>query len=177
MSVLSSRIVYIIAYRYSNVYVCVRQISFLLWIISDFGFDTAANGFQQNSYSAVGASSASSYEVDGSASFSASPELTGRQSAFEAGNSSYDFIGNGQNLSADAFTSASSFNATSGNEQSSAATKYAVNAQGLFHDPNPRIIRRPAPENARQYVQRVLVKFLQPPPLPPPGVSDQAVSK
>ena len=48
---------------------------------------------------------------------------------------------------------------------------YATNAQGLYQDPNPQIIRRPAARGVQTYTQRVLVKFLQPPPVPPPGVS------
>ena len=46
-----------------------------------------------------------------------------------------------------------------------------MNAQGFYEDPNPQIIRRPALGGSQVYTQRVCVKFLQPPPLPPPGVS------
>lgn len=57
-------------------------------------------------------------------------------------------------------------------QQSSASTtNYATDAQGLYKDPNPQIIRRPALGGAKTYTQRVTVKFLQPPPIPPPGVS------
>ncbi len=55
--------------------------------------------------------------------------------------------------------------------QSSSSTNYATDAQGLFKDPNPEVIRRPAPGGAQTYTQRVVVRFLQPPPVPPPGVS------
>ncbi|CAF4502274.1 unnamed protein product, partial [Rotaria sp. Silwood2] len=46
---------------------------------------------------------------------------------------------------------------------------YATDAQGLFQDPNPQIIRRPAPGGVQTYTQNVRVRFLQPPPVPPPG--------
>jgi len=42
----------------------------------------------------------------------------------------------------------------------------------LFQDPNPpQIIRRPPPQGPITYRQNVSVRFLQPPPVPPPGVS------
>lgn len=46
-----------------------------------------------------------------------------------------------------------------------------MNVQSLYQDPNPEIIQRPALESVEVYTQRVSLKFLQPPPLPPPGVS------
>ncbi len=57
-------------------------------------------------------------------------------------------------------------------QSSSVTTNYATDAHGLYSDPNPHIIRRPAPGDAKVYTQRVLLKFLQPPPIPPPGVSN-----
>ncbi|CAF2818352.1 unnamed protein product [Rotaria sp. Silwood2] len=54
-------------------------------------------------------------------------------------------------------------------QAASGATHYAADAQGLYQDPNPQIIRRPAPGGAQTYTQRVLVRFLQPPQVPPPG--------
>ncbi|CAF3877299.1 unnamed protein product [Rotaria magnacalcarata] len=52
---------------------------------------------------------------------------------------------------------------------SSLTTSYATDSQGLYQDPNPQIVRRPAAMEAQTYVQRVMVRFLQPPPVPPPG--------
>ena len=46
-----------------------------------------------------------------------------------------------------------------------------TSASGLFHDPNPKVIRREAIGGAVTYQQKILVRFLQPPPIPPPGVS------
>ncbi|CAF3330503.1 unnamed protein product [Rotaria socialis] len=43
--------------------------------------------------------------------------------------------------------------------------KYANN---IYIDSNPQIIRRTTTENPVTYEQRVLVRYLQPPPLPPP---------
>lgn len=45
-----------------------------------------------------------------------------------------------------------------------------INATPLFHDPNPQIIRRPARAGVLTYTQNIQIRFLQPPPLPPPGV-------
>ncbi|CAF2115095.1 unnamed protein product [Rotaria magnacalcarata] len=39
----------------------------------------------------------------------------------------------------------------------------------IYKDPNPQIIRRAAAEGPLTYQQKVLVRFLQPPALPPPG--------
>jgi hypothetical protein len=61
---------------------------------------------------------------------------------------------------------------SNGFEQQSSASKtnYATDSQGLFQDPNPQILRRPALGGTQTYTQRVTVRFLQPPPVPPPGV-------
>jgi hypothetical protein len=42
---------------------------------------------------------------------------------------------------------------------------------GIFNDPNPQVIRKAAIGGAVTYEQKILVKFLQPPPVPPPGVN------
>ncbi|CAF1191183.1 unnamed protein product [Rotaria sordida] len=47
-------------------------------------------------------------------------------------------------------------------------TQYA-SAGGVYDDPNPQVIRRPAAGGAVTYKQNILVRFLQPPPVPPPG--------
>lgn len=41
---------------------------------------------------------------------------------------------------------------------------------GIFNDPNPQIVRRAAGGGPVTYQQRILVRFLQPPAVPPPGV-------
>jgi hypothetical protein len=60
----------------------------------------------------------------------------------------------------------------SNNFEQQSSTNYPTNSQGLYQDPNPEIVRRPAAAEAQVYTQRVIVKFLQPPPVPPPGVND-----
>ncbi len=46
----------------------------------------------------------------------------------------------------------------------------ANNPKNLYQDPNPEIIRRAAQNGQVTYTQNVKVRFLQPPPVPPPGV-------
>jgi hypothetical protein len=46
-----------------------------------------------------------------------------------------------------------------------------ASTNGIFNDPNPQVIRRAATGGAVTYEQKILVKFLQPPPVPPPGVN------
>jgi len=53
--------------------------------------------------------------------------------------------------------------------ESTSVQRYATDAQGLFQDSNPQIIRKPAPGGGVTYKQNILVRFLQPPPIPPPG--------
>ena len=48
---------------------------------------------------------------------------------------------------------------------------YPTDAQGNYQDPNPQVVRRPPACGPQTYVQNVRVRFLQPPPVPPPGVS------
>ncbi|CAF1484781.1 unnamed protein product [Rotaria sp. Silwood1] len=50
-----------------------------------------------------------------------------------------------------------------------AAQTYPTDAQGLYLDPNPLIIRRQIALGAQPYKQNVTVRYLQPPPVPPPG--------
>ncbi|CAF1527510.1 unnamed protein product [Rotaria sp. Silwood1] len=53
--------------------------------------------------------------------------------------------------------------------QSSNFQQYETDAQGNFKDSNPQIVRRPAPDGQLTYTQNVQVRFLKPPPVPPPG--------
>ena len=48
---------------------------------------------------------------------------------------------------------------------------YLAKAADIYHDPNPQIIRRAAIDSPRRYEQRIIVRYLQPPDLPPPGVA------
>jgi hypothetical protein len=64
----------------------------------------------------------------------------------------------------DAGSSSASYGA-----QSTAVQTYETDAQGLFRDHNPQVIRRPAPGGGVTYTQNIRVRFLQPPPVPPHG--------
>jgi hypothetical protein len=55
--------------------------------------------------------------------------------------------------------------------RSSLVQQYETDAQGNFKDPSPQVIRRPAQNGPVTYSQNIRVRFLQPPPVPPPGVS------
>ncbi|CAF2520716.1 unnamed protein product [Rotaria sp. Silwood2] len=74
-----------------------------------------------------------------------------------------------QNLSGAFLASNAGYSASSLEQQSFSSTAYATDDQGLYKDPNPEVIRRPAPGGPQTYTQRVLVRFLQPPAVPPPG--------
>ena len=55
--------------------------------------------------------------------------------------------------------------------QSTTVQQYETDAQGNFKDANPQVIRRPAQGGPLTYTQNIKVRFLQPPAVPPPGVS------
>jgi hypothetical protein len=76
------------------------------------------------------------------------------------------------------FESSSSFESTSQAagytaETNAAWSRYGaeVRGAGLYFDANPQIIRRQAAGGVQTYTQNIKVRFLQPPPIPPPGVS------
>jgi hypothetical protein len=96
-----------------------------------------------------------------SASFGGAGFAGNSSSSFESSNN-YGVAGQYAAQGLDA--SSSSFSS-----QSTQQT-YATNAQGLYQDPNPQIIRRPAVGGVQTYTQNIRVRFLQPPPVPPPGV-------
>lgn len=53
---------------------------------------------------------------------------------------------------------------------STTTQQYETDAQGLFKDSNPQVIRKPATGGPLTYEQNIKIRFLQPPPVPPPGV-------
>ncbi|CAF3412007.1 unnamed protein product [Rotaria sp. Silwood2] len=53
--------------------------------------------------------------------------------------------------------------------QATGFQQYQTDAQGLYQDPNPKIIRRPAPGGGVTYKQNIGVRYLRPPPVPAPG--------
>ena len=111
-------------------------------------------------------SSSSSYSAGGldAASFGAGSAGYGAASGFDA--SSYGASG---------AVGGGSYGASSNDYSSSSSTTavqtYATDAQGLFRDSNPQVVRRPAPSGPVTYTQNIRVRFLQPPPIAPPGVS------
>ena len=108
-----------------------------------------AGGLDASFAAGAGAGGAGSYE---SSSFSSSAGYGGDAAVVNAG-----------------AAGASSFESSSSTTQ---VQQYATDAQGLFQDPNPQIIRRAATGAVQTYTQNIKVRFLQPPPIPPPGVSD-----
>jgi Ca2+-binding EF-hand superfamily protein len=50
-------------------------------------------------------------------------------------------------------------------------SRYRTDNRGFFLDPDPEIIVRPDPGPAPTYTQNITIRYLQPPPLPPVGVS------
>ena len=127
------------------------------------GFGGASSYESSSSYGAgAGFGGASSYESSasfGSGGYGASAGAGfGGASSYES--SSYSSGGYG----AGAADSASFSSQT-------AVQRYPTDAQGLFIDNNPQIIRRAATGGVQTYQQNIKVRFLQPPPLPPPGVS------
>jgi len=134
------------------------------------------SSFESSSYSsggAAGGASPSSFEgasFAGGAGLEAGAANGGQfqassSSTFEAGASGANVAG----YDAAAVTQAASYTA----ETNAAWSKYGaeVRGAGLFVDSNPQIIRRPASGGVQTYTQNIKVRFLQPPPIPPPGVS------
>jgi hypothetical protein len=81
-------------------------------------------------------------------------------------------VGGGYNAGGAAGLSSTDLTSSSySSSQTTAVQQYETDAQGLFKDTNPQIIRRPAPGGALTYTQNIKVRFLQPPAIPPPGVS------
>jgi len=48
--------------------------------------------------------------------------------------------------------------------------RFLERAVNIYKDPNPLIIRKVAIESPVTYQQRIFVRYLQPPDVPPPGV-------
>ena len=65
------------------------------------------------------------------------------------------------------------------NTNSSEETKRYLERHGtsIYFDLNPKIIRRSTPERPLTFEQRISIRCLQPPPLPPPEVMKHIVHK
>jgi hypothetical protein len=128
---------------------------------SSFESSTGGGGFgSEAAFAGAGGASlgGSSYE---SSSYSASAGGAG------GAGGEYAALGGGAGFAGGDFSSAS----YSASSQATAVQQYATDSQGLFKDANPQIIRRPAPGGSLTYTQNIRVRFLQPPAVPPPGVS------
>jgi hypothetical protein len=84
------------------------------------------------------------------------------------GATSYETVSGGVGLAGDAALVAggAAFDSSAGAVQQ---VHYSTDSQGLFQDPNPTVIRRANPSGVQTYQQNIRVRFLQPPPVPPPG--------
>jgi hypothetical protein len=60
---------------------------------------------------------------------------------------------------------------TSGGSSADYVSIYRTDDRGFFLDPNPEIITRIDPGPVPTYTQKITIRYLQPPPLPPMGVS------
>lgn len=131
-----------------------------------------SSSFSSSGYGAgAGAAGASGYE---SAAFAADAGFGAGAGASSFESSSFESSSAGYGAGAGAaYSAGAAFDASAGNvvTQQTAVTQYATDAQGLFRDPNPQIIRRAAAGGVQTYTQNIRIRFLQPPPLPPPGVS------
>jgi hypothetical protein len=150
---------------------------FLCTVVGEFDSNLRTAG--QGSYSsyqsaehATGDYADSSVNAFGAGSFSSASTYGEVNHDFQANHNGLGGAYGQQIAASNSFDSTDNQVANSFEQQSSSAvtTNYPTDAQGLYQDPNPTVIRRPALENAQSYVQRVIVRFLQPPPVPPPGV-------
>jgi len=147
------------------------------------GLGGGVGGAAQGNYSSYESSSAAGYGAGAGEAllagggggsnqyYSSSSSYGGLGAGTQASNSGLEFGYAQQGVSGASLASGASYGASNFAQQSSSSTVYATDAQGLFKDPNPEVIRRPAPGGGQTYVQKVVVRFLQPPPVPPPGVS------
>lgn len=105
--------------------------------------------------------------LDAGADASAAGGATFQSSSFESSSTT------GAGYDVAALNQAANYTA----ETNAAWSKYGaeVRGAGLYVDTNPQIIRRAAVGGVQTYTQNIKVRFLQPPPIPPPGVSHNFV--
>ncbi len=123
-------------------------------------------GFGGSSYESSSFESSSSGAGFGGGVAGLASGASGYESASFSSNAGYG-AGAGQVAGGAIGVSGSSYESSSTQVQ-----QYATDSQGLFNDPNPQIIRRAAIGGIQTYTQNIRVRFLQPPPIPPPGVSN-----
>ena len=132
-----------------------------------------SSSFESSGYGAAGASS-SSFEATSFANGATLDAGATNGSNFHASSSTFEASatngGSATGYDTTAVNQAANYTA----ETNAAWSKYGaeVRGAGLYVDANPQIIRRPASGGVQTYTQNIKVRFLQPPPIPPPGVSD-----
>jgi len=127
----------------------------------------AAGGYGSSSYQASSyESSSNGGALGGNLAYAGAGYGDAGYGASSYESSAYNASLGGGYAAGSADLSAANYTASS---QSTAVQQYATDAQGLFQDSNPQIIRRPAPGGNLTYTQNIRVRFLQPPPVPPPG--------
>ncbi|CAF0737672.1 unnamed protein product [Adineta steineri] len=134
---------------------------------ASFGSEVASGLAGGAGYGAAGLAGSSEYE---SSSFSSSTGYgaggAGYGAAGLAGSSGYEAASFGGSAG---YGSAGYGASSSESVNTTSVQRYATDSRGLFQDSNPQIIRRPAPGGPLTYTQNIRVRFLQPPPIPPPG--------
>lgn len=140
-----------------------------------------ASSYESSSYSAAGGAAGGAYGVEsgfagtgGISSYESSGvALDGGAGNFQSSSSSSTFESNVAGAAGfDASVAGQAANYSS--ESNAAWSRYGaeVRGAGLYFDANPQIIRRQAAGGVQTYTQNIKVRFLQPPPIPPPGVRD-----
>ncbi|CAF4227589.1 unnamed protein product, partial [Rotaria magnacalcarata] len=128
------------------------------------GGESSYGSFQQSAYSSTSGVGASSFDDSTLGGVNVSGFGASASSGFGLNNYAADAISSNET---GGFSSQSTVEAsTSQQQQFQIATN---NQQNLFQDPNPQVVRRPAPGGNVTYTQNIRVRFLQPPPVPPPG--------
>jgi hypothetical protein len=160
--------------------------TFIILCIASSGYGLALGGglegATQGGYSSYESSSTTGYGAGAgeallaggggaSSEYYSSSSYSGFGADAQAGSAGLELSSEQQGISGAALAGGVGYSSSSVEQQSSSSTTYATDAQGLFKDPNPQVVRRPAVGGAKIYTQRILVRFLQPPPVPPPGVS------
>jgi hypothetical protein len=133
------------------------------------GDQAGYSSYGQSSYTSASGGDAGGFDANASAGFGVSGFNASASSEFgvsgleASGSSGINFSSENTGVS-----SASTFEASTSQQQ---VQVDGSNPHNLFQDPNPQIIRRPAQGGSLTYTQSIKIRFLQPPPVPPPGVS------
>jgi hypothetical protein len=145
------------------------------------GSNFEASSYESSGYSAGGGGGAYSAEsglaaAGGISSYESSGvALDAGAGNFQSSSSSSTFESGAAGFDASVAGQAANYSA----ESNAAWSRYGaeVRGAGLYFDANPQIIRRQAAGGVQTYTQNIKVRFLQPPPIPPPGVRDALFSR